>query len=248
MTGVLQPVSLSISTRGTHVLLQHGKKVYLVESTTIDLRDFEGVDIVIDGEVSRNTDPEALPILAASGVRLVDMPVKEWESEVLGITLEAPAQWHASLFDDGMRFTETGSSLVLMNIYPSTFTQLPVGTTLHIAGRRAVKTTGMGGQVVFVQNGRDILAFAFTPPSSVSGKAAERDFTRVLRSVTFIGVMQSSTATQPVPTGTGSKTGSSSASLGQPCGGPAGVLCPAGSSCVITDPTDEVGRCVKGVR
>lgn len=37
----------------------------------------------------------------------------------------------------------------------------------------------------------------------------------------------------------------SSISLGAPCGGTAGILCPAGQYCFITDPESNTGRCAQ---
>jgi hypothetical protein len=239
MTGVLTPVPLSLSRRGSHQLSQNGEEVYLVESGQTDLRDFEGVDVVITGTVERNIDPDALHVLVASGVKLVDMPVREWEVEALSLTLEAPLDWDGEVFDDGIQFTQTGSTDVLLKVHPSTLTRLPNGVMLQMAGRKAVRTTSSGVLTVYVQNGRDIIAFSYVASAVSSDKEAERDFNRVLRSVQFGNTPASSAAS----TGSTSVGSSASQPLGAPCGGPAGVLCPSGQYCEITDPTDGIGRC-----
>lgn len=239
MTGVLTPVPLSLSRRGSHLLSRAGVDVYYVESGQTDLRDYEGVDVVITGTLERNIDPEALPVLVASGVKLVDMPTRVWEVDALSLSLETPLDWAGESFDDGIQFTQSGSSGVLLKAYPSTLTRLPAGIMLQVDGRRAVRVSSSSGvRTVHVQNGRDIVTFSYAPPTGASTRQADRDFNRVLRSVRFEGVPTSSASG-----GAGSAGSTSSEQQGAPCGGPAGVLCPSGQYCEITDPSDGIGRC-----
>lgn len=243
MTGVLVPVPLSKTRRGTHVLTQQGERVYLVESARADLRDFEGVDVVVTGKLERNTDPDALAVLLASGVTLVDMPARMWEIDSLEISLETPATWSIQEFDDGTQFTETGATHVLLKIYPATITALPAGTMLQVAGRKAVRVNASGTQTVYVLNGRTILTFLFQPDANTPLTAAERDFNRVLRSVKFGTSTSSGSGTSVSTSSSSQRTGTGSAPSGAPCGGPAGVLCPSGQYCEVTDPVDGIGRC-----
>jgi hypothetical protein len=240
MSGVLVPVPLSLSRRGTHALTQGGTQTYYVESTKQDLRNFEGVDVIISGLFERNSDPDALPVLVASGVKLVDMPVKSWSYESLGITLETPSHWLPQEFDDGVQFTQTGSTQVLLKIHPSVLTQLPAGTMLQVAGRKATRVSGSGEQTVYVLNGRTILSFSYQPPVNAPLTAAERDFNRVLRSVKFSA---SSSSVSSRAAGTGSVQTGTGGTAGVPCGGAAGVLCPSGQYCEITDTAEGIGRC-----
>lgn len=245
MTGVLTPVPLSLDRRGSHALSRNGTQVYLVESAKTDLRDFEGVDVVVTGHLERNIDPDALPVLVASGVTLVDVPGRDWAVEPLGLTLEAPLDWSGEMFDDGIQFTQTGSSEVLLKVHPSTLTKLPTGVMLQVAGRKAVRASASSGlQTVYVQNGRQILTFSYVPAAGTPVREAERDFNRVLRSVRFGRSPAASSSSARTGTGAAGSTGTvSSEPQGAPCGGPAGVLCPAGQYCEITDPTDGIGRC-----
>lgn len=243
MTGVLMPVPLSLSRRGSHLLSRDDRDLYLVEGGQTDLRDFEGVDVVISGLIERNIDPEALPVLVASGVTLVEMPARTWTVEPLSLTLETPPDWTGETFDDGIQFTQTGSTQVILKVHPSSLARLPNGVMLQMAGRAAVRVAASSGlRTVYVQNGRGIITFSYVPAAGTPAGEAERDFNRVLRSVRF-GIA----APVPSSAGTGagvSSTGSdASQTPGMPCGGPAGIICPSGEYCEITDPVDGIGRC-----
>lgn len=238
MSGVLQPVPISITRRGSHVLQQHGESTYYVESASEDLRNFEGVDVVVTGLLEWNTDPDALPVLVASGVRLVDMPVRSWTVDALKLMLDTPVDWSITQFDDGARFTQTGSTATLFTVLPSSLARLPAGAILQVSGRRAARVNASGALTVYVQNGGSIIALSYTPPAGESPVAADRTFNRVIRSMQFIGAPSS----QPSSASTSAQSGTGAAA-GMPCGGPAGVLCPAGEYCAITDPVDGIGRC-----
>jgi hypothetical protein len=242
LTGTLVPISLSIKLRGTHALTQGGKQIYLVESAKTDLRDFEGVGVVVTGIIERNLDPKALPVLVASGVTLIDRSMKPVSVEALKLTLDVPHEWNDEQFDDGVQFTESGSNQIMLKIHTSTLTQLPVGMILQVANRKAVRTVISGTHAVYVQNGRDILSFSYTPIEDSNEKVVEADFLRILRSVRFSG--QAASSRMSGGSAQSMQTSSSvSASVGAPCGGAAGILCPSGQYCEITDPTIDSGRC-----
>lgn len=240
MTGRLIPVSLSVTRLGTHALTQDGEPVYLVESSKADLRDYEGVDVVVTGLIERNTDPKALPVLVASGVVLVDQPTKMWQVEPLMLSLDVPEEWSMMEFDDGVQFSLTGSDLVQLKVHSSALTELPPGTITQVAGRKASRTTVSGTHVVYVQNGRLIIAISRPVDPEANQKIAEAEFNRILRSVKFVGQTTSSRATTSAGA---SQTSAATSTQGVPCGGPAGVLCPSGQYCEVTDHENGIGRC-----
>jgi len=248
MTGVLQPVSISITRRGSHVLLQQGEQMYYVESAKKDLRNFEGVDVVITGEIERNTDPNALPVLVASGVTLVQSQTRTWVYPAHGLTLDTPSNWSGSILLDGMQFTaDDESGQAALKIYPSILTRLPQGTAMRVDGRNAVRMTETGATVVYIQNGQIILALSFPQNEEADWNPSSQDILRVVRSVHFSGIARSSASTSAFPRSVRSSGSAASAVTsavgGAPCGGPAGVLCPSGQYCEITDATDGIGRC-----
>lgn len=230
LTGVLLPVPISISRRGTHALMQNGEQTALVESTKINLRDIEGVDVVVTGHFERNTDPDALPVLVASGVTLVTLDMRTWQLPVQKITLDTPRTWNPSFFPEGARFTETGG-LVHLAVSTSSLTTLPGNAPrISAGGRPAVLVHGTGAQTLYVQNGSSIFTLEFADTAAVSDTL----IMRIIRTLHFTVASSSSVSAS----GTGSST-----PTGIPCGGVAGVLCPAGQYCEITDSVTNTGRC-----
>jgi len=230
LTGVLLPVPLSLSRRGSHALLQNGHQTALVESATVNLRDLEGVDIVIVGHFEQNTDRDALPVLVASGVTLLTMPMRTWQLPVQKISFDVPLTWNPSFYPEGARFTQTGGT-VFLAASASTSTSLPVGNRISAGGRPAVLVHGTGAQTLYVQNGVSFFMLEFAEHVAVNDAL----ILRIIRSIHFNTSSASSSATV---TASGSTT-----SAGIPCGGSAGILCPAGQYCEITDSEKNIGRC-----
>lgn len=240
LTGTLTPVPLSLSRRGTHTLSVEGEDVYLVESAKVDLRDFEGIDIVVTGLVEPNIDPDALPVLVASGVKLTDLIMRTWDIPALKLTLQAPEQWHGTATDTGMTFSQTGSNNVFLEITAESGAVIPDSpTSVNVGGMRGVEYGDAGYDTVYVRAGGTVYIFALAPEVNGVLYVERPVFLRVLQSVRF-GRSASSARSSAAPA---AGTGSASVSAGAPCGGPAGVLCPSGQYCEVTDPTDGVGRC-----
>lgn len=231
LTGVLLPVPISISRRGTHALMQDGHQTALVESTTVNLRTVEGVDVVVTGHFERNTDPYASPVLIASGVTLVTLDMRTWQIPIQKITLDVPVSWNPAFFPEGARFTETGGT-VFLAVSTSALTSLP-GTAPRISagGRPAVLVHGTGAETLYVQNGSSIFTLEFADTPLVNDAL----ITRIIHTLRF------STSSSSPATAVGS--GSTASAAGIPCGGAAGVLCPAGQYCEITDSVSNIGRC-----
>jgi hypothetical protein len=76
--------------------------------------------------------------------------------------------------------------------------------------------------------------FTLTPEINGKTYATPAEFRRFLQSVIFQKKSSSSAATT---------MSGSNASAGIPCGGTAGILCPAGQYCEITDSATNIGRC-----
>lgn len=236
-TGSLVQAELSLSRRGTHILRQDGHDAYYVESTKVNLRDFQGMDVVVTGHLEQNTDPTAQPVIVADTVLLVQVPSRTWVIESLNMTFNAPLQWNGTVFTDGLSFSETGSSVSILKMYKASIAQLPTGTPLIVGGQGAVKVDIASGEVIYVQNGGAIIAIQATPSLTVSTSVERQDFERVLQSISFSGGSSSSFGSGAmIPTGSGSLNGNA-------CGGVAGILCPAGSYCEITDRGTGVGVC-----
>jgi hypothetical protein len=231
MTGVLLPVPLSISRRGTHALMQNGTETALVESSAVNLRQMEGLDVIVTGHFERNTDPDALPVLVASGVTLVNLQMKPWQLPGLQMTVETPLDWTPEFLPGGVRFSQTGSA-VQMAISTGALTTLPSANRLTVGGRPAALVHGSGSQTLYIHNGSSLLLVEFA--SALSG--GDTLIMRIIHSIKFSAPASSASS---VTSGTGSNT----SAAGVPCGGTAGVLCPSGQYCEITDAINNIGRC-----
>lgn len=228
MTGALLKAELSLTRRGTHKLLQRGRDVVYVESNALNLREFENLDVVIHGSLERNTDPSDLPVLIADAVVLVQIPSRRIDVPALHVSFAVPREWSATHFDDGIAFSQTGALSPLLRVSRSAFTVLPSGARMLVGGRSAVRVSQAGGDAVFVQSGRDMIVFSF----------ATQDSARILASVQFTASSSTTSATASAGTGSGSVL------KGAACGGAAGILCPSGHYCEVTDQAAGIGVCI----
>lgn len=237
LTGALSPIELSLTRRGTHILRSNGSDVAYLESSTVNLRDFEGMDVSVHGLLQKNTGESDLPVLVADKISLVQEPSRVWEVPALHIKLSAPIAWNAAIFTDGIRFTQAGSTDALVQIIHSSLPALPSGTPIVIGGKQAVRTDTGSGQVVYVQNAKDVIAITISSSlSGARGKSPAQSVMRLLTSIVFTNADAGSGAY--VNFGSGSHQG------GAPCGGTAGILCPSGSFCNITDRSSGIGMCM----
>jgi len=243
MTGTLIPAELSLMRRGTHVLKIDGEDVAYVESTTVNLRMYELTEAGVTGTFRHNTDPSDLPVLLASSVRTVEIPAKTIEVPSVGLTLRMPLAWSVETFVDGAAFSLTGSATPFLRVMRSSLTRLPEGTAMFIGGYDAVRVDGLNdSQTVHLQAGRTIVTFTWTSTDN----AQSPGFAQMLRTAVVRSMANSSQKPMTggflrMPSSSGT-TGSAGPSRPQPCGGPAGVLCPAGTYCAVNSP-DGVGTC-----
>lgn len=242
MTGTLQRSEISLMRRGTHVLLQQGIPVVYIESRSGSLLAAEGHEVVVSGVVGPNTDRDDLPVLSAQNMRIVVADMKALSLPKHKLRLSVPATWKpqdaVSLATGNAlltHFTDTASTspdAVLLTVSSMSGTVLPSGTSLSIGGQPAVRSV-LGDQESYALM-RSGVVLTVTPSSQLSGNhpALLRD---ILGSIAFVGSPSQSTSHSSV----------SAASVGpqQPCGGPAGILCPSGSVCIITDAVQSVGYC-----
>lgn len=242
--GTLLPVELSLSRRGTHVLTVDDENIAYVESQTVNLRQYELTDVGVTGTFHANTDPSDLPVLIVTAIRPIDLPSVAVDVPSVGLRLRVSPEWNMSTFDDGVAFTLTGSSTPILRIMRSSLTQLPPGNALFIGGYGAVRLDGPTGvQTVHLQAGRNIITFTWD--SADTTQLAQ--FAQLLR--TAIVSSSQSSSRKPMTGGflqlpsSAASAGSSTPYRPQPCGGPAGVLCPAGTYCAVHS-ADGVGSCV----
>lgn len=239
MTGTLLPAEIQALRRGTHLLTVDGQRLCFVESTTINLRSFEGKKVVIRGVFELNTDPALLPVLVTQDVTAVEQDLQSLSLPAFGLTGNMPRSWIEATQKDSTVLLLEGTASPLVTIALKKQAPLPPnGVPFLISGHHAVRQTATGtfGEVTSVERDDDLIVIVFSPPQEEKDLALLRaQWGAFLTSLSF-GSVSSSGAQQ-------SSAGASQASFGQPCGGTAGILCPAGQYCAITDMTENVGRC-----
>ncbi|TSC79663.1 MAG: hypothetical protein G01um101425_594 [Candidatus Peregrinibacteria bacterium Gr01-1014_25] len=238
-TGSLRTAPLSLERRGTHILTIDGEETYFVESKHLNLRSFEGRAVAIHGRLEANIDPDALPVLVVE--RIDAAPADDHVVNVapLHMKLSVPRDWlQGTGTASGTRFAMADGTVVLVVI--KEHGALPSkGDTLVIAGRKAARILGDRGRediVIAMPNG--ILRLSLTPPLSGAYQTDwHAAFTHLLSTIAFTATPSSASGSMIPASGSGA--------TGTPCGGPAGILCPAGSYCQVTDRAANIGVCTK---
>lgn len=237
MTGTLLPADISVLRRGTHYLVENGQRLCFVESTTVNLHAYEQKVMAVRGTFEANTDPTLLPVLVAEQV----MPVEE---EMQNVTF-SPADLHGVVPRSWFKGTQKGATVFLpegggepvVTVNRQKETPLPPsGAPFQISGHHAVRSqhSGNSGETLSIEDGADLILLAFTPQGNADELALLRaQWTAFLSSLRFGAT---SSASSLPSSGSGAVTGT-------PCGGTAGILCPTGQYCQITDMKENIGHC-----
>ncbi len=239
LTGALLPTEISLLRRGTHMLQIDGKDTYYVESNRVSLRRYEGKNLVIEGTLQQNVDPSFLPVLVAERVvAVLEESLKEWKLPSLTLTISVPETWNGSVADGEAIFSIPGSVDPIIRITERPKEDIAGGVPIVIDKARAIRVANetLGGETVYLTRGDKQLVFVFNPLASDRPDAQYEMWLLIMKSIT-LGQSQQTTSTN-TSTGTGSVTGT-------PCGGTAGILCPKGSYCDITNLQENIGVCRK---
>lgn len=241
LTGTVIPTTISTARRGTHILTQGGQDVAYLESATVNLRAFQGRSTALRGRFERNIDPKDLPVFIVERVVSSEETVRDWSSTALLVSAQLPIRWGLSGTGASVAFIPVGSFIPLVSLQMVTDRPLPSGITLNVSGGRGIRFLDelSGEQRIAVERAEGYLEIAFTPQREDDLEQARAEWLAFLRSLR-IGDM--------VMTGSsrGARSSASSGSReGQPCGGIAGILCPAGFYCAITDLDQNIGVCRK---
>lgn len=241
ITGSLIPAEMSLVRRGTHLLVVNGEKAYYVESKTVNLMNFEGQTIHITGTAQLNTNRQDLPVLMASTVTAAmdDNRLHEWEIPALDLKISVPAHWRASIQKHVVTFMLPSEQAPLLVISLLSGSILPAGSPYYLSGHRAVRATPDGTQedVYILDKGFSLrLHFDVSSQQTIErledAKLVQSQFQSALTTLTFL----SDRRTEDPLIGSGAAV---------PCGGPAGILCPQGSFCNVTDAEARIGECKK---
>lgn len=236
MTGTLLPAEITTLRRGSHLLVdKEGQRLCYVESTTVNLRSFEGKEVVIRGVFEPNSDPALLPVLVTQDVTAVKQDLSSLSLPAFGLTGAIPRSWITGKDGGATVILTEGTATPLITIALKKETPLPAnGAPFLISGHHAVRQTSSDGkETTSIERGPDLVVLTFTPPA----EAKDADLLRAqwggfLTSLAFTAASSAaSSALSSVP------------GTGIPCGGTAGILCPAGQYCAITDLQENIGHC-----
>src|SRR3989338_1266102 len=265
LQGVVQPASLKVVRRGTHVLMQNGRETYFLESASVNLHDVEEHEVTLRGTFEANTDPTAEPVLIVQEIIKDELSVRAWSLPTLGISFDVPKNWDGSIVEDRALFTASGSSQVVLEVSATTLEAAPFQAfsdpnaeeegrimPVVIASKRALRVIDerTGSEQIFLDLGttvsdpsKRVITFTFHPPITLDASQARETLLRLIKSISLGSKAKSSAASSRGGSLTG--TGSTIQKEGAPCGGTAGVLCPSGYYCNVTDLQANVGRCKK---
>lgn len=270
---VLQPVPFSLQRRGTHALVgADGQIAAYAESTVVNLHALEGRQVGLQGVFERNIDPSMLPVLVVQSVLSGGDDLRLWTVPALSLSLKVPAAWKGSIRGQNVTFTASGYTLPVLSVavQPSTSGSpgalygpipLPGGSAsspeLLVVGLRkaeAALTDGTWTVVIYPPpTGGKRYLFTFTLQTSTNIDQQLLVYRAVLATVQFPSAppparSSASSVRPPIPqrSSAGVTEGSSRSRAGgegAPCGGNAGILCPKGYYCAISDPVSESGLC-----
>ncbi|TSC57938.1 MAG: hypothetical protein Greene041662_848 [Candidatus Peregrinibacteria bacterium Greene0416_62] len=239
LTGTVIPTTISTARRGTHILRQGDAEVAYLESTTVNLREFQGRTTALRGHFEHNIDGEDLPVLVVESIVSSQDSMREWSSTPLSVSAQVPIRWGIAGTGTSMAFIPAGSLSALVSLQIISGKPLPSGITLSVGGSKAIRFLDelSGEQRLAVERRDGYLEIAFTPQREENLEQARVEWLAFLRSLRIGGTASTGSSSAAATSSTGVSQ------EGQPCGGLAGILCPAGSYCEITDLDQNIGVC-----
>ncbi len=262
--GKLERVPLSLSRRGTHLLRDlQGEELAYAESTAINLGTLQNETVTLQGVYELNTNPSDLPVFVVQKVlKGGENTLKHWELPFYGASIDVPALWEGGVIGLAATFHEPATTTPILEVTSGSSSTLPFdfksfaassGSTLKVTPvvvglKRAasILDEDSGTWTVYVDLStpasadRRILTLRFTLVDEGAPEEQITRFQRFVRTLKFAEKPKPATPSSAAASGTGAVVGD-----GQPCGGPAGILCPAGYYCQITDQSISSGICKK---
>jgi|ETN02SMinimDraft_2_1059926.scaffolds.fasta_scaffold27094_2 hypothetical protein len=234
VTGVLELTELSFVRRGTHMLYMDGVPVYYVESKVVNLSAHEGKSVELIGTLERNTNVNDTPVLVVTSLKSNKEKMVEWKVPGSKIKFAVPSEIHGVRSSSELHFFVGESSKPVLTVYSQKDSPLPKGIGITVDGEQAVRVINeeLNAESVYIGDNKSYVVFMFTPREDSDLLELRSIWLSLLRSIELSGVINN--IPDPGLTGTGSVI---------PCGGLAGVLCPAGYYCEVTDITEGYGRC-----
>lgn len=240
-TGTIVATGSSLHRRGTHLLTMNGRNRFFLESRSVHLNDYIDQYVSVEGEIAPNTYSSFLPVMQVVSVVPIEggatPDVQRYDVASLRLTLEAPRLWQSSLDHGRLTFQYTEEDQPFIAVEHDETGVLPQeGIPIRIDGRNGVRIVDeeTGVHRAYVKLSDDmIILFTFGPKGP--GSMGLRDaFYTMLQSVEF---------PEEVEEGVEVEEGTEVKGSGQPCGGSAGVLCPEGEYCAVTEFATGIGQC-----
>jgi hypothetical protein len=245
-TGTLIPADVSLVRRGTHVLLINGKKMYFVESKTENLVEFEGRRIAVEGIAEANTVKDALPVLLVTKVRSggIDPSKRDWEVPGLDLKISLPSSWVGTVQKTAAIFTIPSETEPVLILRPFGSGSLPIdGVPYYLAGHKAVRIdrSSEGLFDLYIQSTSSIIRLHadLRSQKSVQNVQQLRDLVATIEQA----IDSASFISEGSLTMSSLASSESSQPMGVLCGGSAGIICPEGFFCNISDATGNTGTC-----
>ncbi|MFH0770660.1 MAG: hypothetical protein V1926_04765 [Candidatus Peregrinibacteria bacterium] len=244
VTGLLVPAELSAVRRGSHFLRQGEQECCYLESTTVNLQSYANRTVTVMGVFERNIEASDLPVLVVRSIvaSSTDEPATRFRSMQFGFSFEIPSGWseeHPS--DSEVQFLLSGSLLPVLSVFSEDRSAVKTGVAIVVAGRPAVRTMNdaTGEESVSLLRQEGAVTLLFTPRNHTQMDLLKSQWLTLLRSISFFADSSSSSFSSPssvssVQSGTGSVVF---------CGGPAGILCPTGFFCDISNLQENIGKC-----
>ncbi len=243
-TGSVVSADISLVRRGTHMLRVNGEDMFYMESKTENLQEYAGQTVYVQGKLEPNTRDTHLPVLVVEKLisRQQAITPHEWRIPVLGIVITTPDTWDATINNEivtfGLKGSGSGEEMLTVTRKPGT--TMPQGESIFAAGGHGIRVrdANSGLQDVYVAGAASTtIRLHFTPDASLDTDelaTLTKEFDDVVRSVRLL---TSGTNASGATTGSGATN--------MPCGGSAGILCPAGQYCEVIDTATNVGKCRK---
>lgn len=270
--GTVENAELSLLRRGTHLLIASGREEYYLESSAVNLDELVGSRVRMQGTLQENTDPDALPVFVVTEILDREDATRDWPlPSSFGMSLKLPRAWRGAVTDREAIFTASGAFASSLRVTLSTIERAPFSlagsgtkaeemTPIVIASKRAlrIRDAVTGAEEIRIDRGASVrvpeervLVLKFSAGDDGDIQALRERIIQILSTISFHSEAKSSArtsadASSSVQTGLPSSLQSSSSfGAGSPCGGLAGILCPAGQYCDVQDLASNIGVCKK---
>ncbi len=232
-TGSIANAEISLTRRGTHLFQSDDGQEYFLESKTVNISEFTGKKVWIEGVREKNTKGMK-PVIVLSLLRPIHEAGHEWNISQWNISLTTPETWQKVEEGKGVSFTQSGQTILSIHLLSGS--SLKEGKDMFIGGKKALLHSTE--QEVKIEIPQKISVLLFTLSKEIL--CAKEDCTIKSPEEWLERMLQENAQFQEE---TSTQTSSASPEEKKPCGGEAGILCPVGSFCDIQDTAHQIGIC-----